>query len=593
MLDNIFNVSSSVALARSIAERAGIEVIYDEHSTIPKVVGKKIHIGNPGIYTHDVFMEEFHSTIGQVAKANDFFNKVELEGRDNTIKEVLRSLISDHYLSGEYDGRDRQLASGYSRRLPKLQEALPQIAQEDPIAAGLLALGNELRNEWQGFNNLEVPPEVQEIVEKLRPLGPKWMSLETEDDLKSLMKELKEIEDESSGSGEQGSDEDEDGEQGPEDSQSKPSDGEGGPSEEESEGESGDGAEGESEEDDSVSRDNGDSPSEESGEGEAAESGDLDTPDGGTPDQGSADPKSFTRNDVGDILKDAGIIPDGCPPDLEEPYTPNNPVIYQDNRVHSKILSYNKMQVEELLKDFRLTQKVKKYLLTLSQVGWNNGLKSGTLNSNKIHRLYSAQLNEQPRIYKKREKPKLQTDIAISLLIDDSGSMASRGKVFMAAACAVAMSEVLQGIKVPHDILMFTTMDNDIIHSLVKDFSESFVSRDRLLDRLCRDNDRLQENADGEAVLWAAERLMSFKAKERLLIVLSDGQPSFYGAPGSCPRYLRDVVKVIEAAKGIDVLGIGILDDSVSEYYKRYEVLKNLQELEPLFMRLLQSKIVV
>lgn len=82
----------------------------------------------------------------------------------------------------------------------------------------------------------------------------------------------------------------------------------------------------------------------------------------------------------------------------------------------------------------------------------------------------------------------------------------------------------------------------------------------------------LKENVDGEAIVWAAERLRGRKAQKRQLIVISDGVPVddstiFANDANLLPDHLRSVLKSLEDAEDISVNGIGIEYD-ISEYYK-------------------------
>jgi cobaltochelatase CobT len=87
------------------------------------------------------------------------------------------------------------------------------------------------------------------------------------------------------------------------------------------------------------------------------------------------------------------------------------------------------------------------------------------------------------------------------------------------------------------------------------------------------------ENPDGEALTWAAGRLAARKARRRLLFVLSDGCPS---TSDGDPAILRSDLhaRVAEVStQGIELVGIGIQDDSVEEFYPHAVVVRKLHEL--------------
>ena len=87
------------------------------------------------------------------------------------------------------------------------------------------------------------------------------------------------------------------------------------------------------------------------------------------------------------------------------------------------------------------------------------------------------------------------------------------------------------------------------------------------------------ENPDGEALAWAAARLGARKARRRLLLVLSDGYPA---TGDGDPAVLRtDLLARVQAVQeqGIEIVGIGILDDAVEAFYPNAVVVRKLHEL--------------
>ena len=85
--------------------------------------------------------------------------------------------------------------------------------------------------------------------------------------------------------------------------------------------------------------------------------------------------------------------------------------------------------------------------------------------------------------------------------------------------------------------------------------------------------DLLKENIDGEALLWAHERLERRTESRRILMVISDGVPldeaTLSANPGSyLEQHLRNVVRWIERRSTIELMAIGIGHD-VSDFYQR------------------------
>lgn len=122
----------------------------------------------------------------------------------------------------------------------------------------------------------------------------------------------------------------------------------------------------------------------------------------------------------------------------------------------------------------------------------------------------------------------------------------------------------------------------------MKHFHEGAVSRDKLINRYGSSSIYMGSNADGEALMESAQVLMKRPEKNKVLFVLSDGQP----ASGiGCSQYLEDACKSVEDSSGIQLYGIGIMDSSVSKFYKNHRVVKELVDLEHVLVELLRDNL--
>jgi cobaltochelatase CobT len=95
--------------------------------------------------------------------------------------------------------------------------------------------------------------------------------------------------------------------------------------------------------------------------------------------------------------------------------------------------------------------------------------------------------------------------------------------------------------------------------------------------------DLLKENIDGEALLWAHERLLARREQRRILMVISDGVPldeaTLSANAGSfLEQHLRNVVKWIETRSAVELVAIGIGHD-VTDYYQRAVAIGGPEEL--------------
>ena len=90
---------------------------------------------------------------------------------------------------------------------------------------------------------------------------------------------------------------------------------------------------------------------------------------------------------------------------------------------------------------------------------------------------------------------------------------------------------------------------------------------------------RLQQNIDGECVRIAATRLSHRTEKRKVMIVLSDGSPACSTHfPGEIASDLHRAVADCAKMK-VDLVGLGIMDESVRTYYPKCSVLNNLADL--------------
>ena len=93
----------------------------------------------------------------------------------------------------------------------------------------------------------------------------------------------------------------------------------------------------------------------------------------------------------------------------------------------------------------------------------------------------------------------------------------------------------------------------------------------------------LKENIDGEALLWAHERLLARSEDRRIMMVISDGAPvddsTLSVNSGSyLEKHLRDVIGYIESKSPVELLAIGIGHD-VTRYYRRAVTITDVDQL--------------
>jgi cobalamin biosynthesis protein CobT len=167
--------------------------------------------------------------------------------------------------------------------------------------------------------------------------------------------------------------------------------------------------------------------------------------------------------------------------------------------------------------------------------------------------------------WQRRELPR-EKDYAITLLVDLSGSMQGQ-KIAETFKGAVVLAEVLNRLSIQTEILGF----NDRIYEY-QGYGEN-MGRDvrqrmgGMLDEVSGSAARW--NDDGWALEESSKRLASQKAKEKFLLVLSDGQPEPSRAHAGAAFELQRVVARImkETDQKLIGLGIGPGTNHVETYY--------------------------
>jgi cobaltochelatase CobT len=173
------------------------------------------------------------------------------------------------------------------------------------------------------------------------------------------------------------------------------------------------------------------------------------------------------------------------------------------------------------------------------------------------------------------------------------------GKKFdLARRSALCLSEVLSALHIPHEIVGHTTSDDvgPVFESLAEnketpeDYSrvcpfQGYVFKEfaeKMPPNSVFEGLSIAANLDGEAVLWALERLARRKERTKLCIVICDGMPAApFSHRDELERHLFTVVKHAEARvhEGLHVCALGIGEERVREFYRNAEVLSKVEDL--------------
>ena len=247
----------------------------------------------------------------------------------------------------------------------------------------------------------------------------------------------------------------------------------------------------------------------------------------------------------------------------------------------------------------RLANKLQRKLLAKQNRSWNFDLEEGLLDASKLPRVIMDPFNS---LSYKKEKDIDFKDTIVTLLIDNSGSMRGR-PITIAAICADILSRTLERCSVKVEILGFTTQNwkggksrelwmkhkrenpgrlNDLCHIIYKSADTPWRRSKNNLGLMLKEG-ILKENIDGEAVLWAYNRLKKRKEERKIIMVISDGAPVddstlSVNSPSYLEQHLKKVVQWIENNSDIEINAIGIGHD-VTNYYQKALKIADVQEL--------------
>jgi len=248
----------------------------------------------------------------------------------------------------------------------------------------------------------------------------------------------------------------------------------------------------------------------------------------------------------------------------------------------------------------RLANRLQRRLMAQQARSWDFDQEEGLLDAARLARVVVSPSHS---LSYKIERDTEFRDTVVSLLIDNSGSMRGR-PIAIAAICADILARTLERCGVSTEVLGFTTRGwkggqsreawlsagrppnpgrlNDLRHIVYKRADEPYRRARRNLGLMMREG-LLKENIDGEALLWAHNRLIGRAEERRILMVISDGAPvddSTASANGGSylERHLRQVIDWIEKRSSVELIAIGIGHD-VTRYYSRAVTIMDADQL--------------
>lgn len=285
------------------------------------------------------------------------------------------------------------------------------------------------------------------------------------------------------------------------------------------------------------------------------------------------------------------------------------------------------MMLEEVDKNSHvIQQQIQRLFVAKAAVRWEPGQKRGKLNPAALYKLPTTQ---DPRIFRQKIETNSR-DLAVSLVIDMSGSMGGT-KIQNAVIAALMFGKVLTALNIKHEICAFSTYHGHYggssaipnvseVNKMIQETPRTFKQdgRDVYWSRVCPImqyiikgfDKRLDEdtrkvaamiptgyrnlmaaNVDGESIEIAGRRLLRQNEKKKVMIVMSDGQPAGDGHGGDLVQHLKATVKALSAS-GIEMLGLGLQDESVKQFYPKYEIVRSTDQIPTKILELTQKMVI-
>jgi len=258
------------------------------------------------------------------------------------------------------------------------------------------------------------------------------------------------------------------------------------------------------------------------------------------------------------------------------------------------------------LSDSVLAQKVKSIIEDNRMKRVIPNTKSGKLNTRSLWRAKTGREN----LFKKAKERKGK-DYHVTIMVDQSGSMTDWAEDAHRACVLAANSLISAGCDVEVFGFYLETEKNE--YWFKSAYGEDPLTIDETLSKLpvekhlrqyLRDNEKhfnsealLEEmnntfsgtgNADYESLSYMYRRLAKIDNKEKILLVITDGEPASPNHSFRDPALLRSL---ITNNKGVKTMALSIGSWHVEDIYPQYAIVNDVDEFNEEFIKLLERNI--
>ena len=222
--------------------------------------------------------------------------------------------------------------------------------------------------------------------------------------------------------------------------------------------------------------------------------------------------------------------------------------------------SYMKVSPPLLL----LSKRVQSKLTDLLKDKREGGKQTNLLMGRRINPRAFAQ--DDGKYFYNNRLPEEKMNLAVALLVDESGSMSGSDRITYARAASIVMYDFCRKLDIPVIVYGHTSYGEDVDMFAYAEF-DAIDNKDayRMMDMSARSGNR-----DGAALRYVAERLMTREEETKLLILISDGQPASSGYYGTEAEADLRGIKREYTNKGVTMFSAAIGDDkeNIERIYK-------------------------
>lgn len=243
-----------------------------------------------------------------------------------------------------------------------------------------------------------------------------------------------------------------------------------------------------------------------------------------------------------------GNIHDGVCVHVNRITSVDDMLVDQYNLVADKLLTISRQLARELVKQLQESRR--------------GGKMTGLLMGRRMD-TYAICRND-GKVFCKTTLPNDTPQLAVGLLLDESGSMSSCDRSTYARATAIILHDFCEKLDIPimiygHSTGYCSSGSSVEMYSYAEFEGFDTDDRYRLMDISARDGNR-----DGAALRFVAEQLVKRPEEVKLLIIVSDGQPADSGYYGSAAEEDLRGIRQEYIKKGVLFVAAAIGDDKVN-----------------------------